>query len=58
MKVKLAVWAEVDEDEYDAVTDAQSELSLIMAHLIDYDTKMDISRREWEEDGLEWDEEE
>ena len=55
MKVKLTVWAEVDEDEYNTATDVKSELALIIAHMIDYDTKTDVSRREWEkQDGLEW----
>lgn len=56
MKVKVTIWAEVNEDEYYAIADAQSELTLILAHLVDYDTKTYISRREWERDGLEWSE--
>lgn len=55
MKVKVTIWAEVDEDEYNAATDMQTELALITANLIDYDTRTDISREEWEvQDGMEW----
>lgn len=58
MKVKLTAWAEVNEDEYNNITSIKEEFEFIEKNLIDYDVDKNISREEWEEDGLEWDEEE
>jgi hypothetical protein len=57
MKVKMIIWADVDEDEYDSATDLESELTLVRTHMVDYDFEM-VSRKEWEQEGFDWDEEE
>lgn len=56
MKIKTLIWAEVSEEEFNKITSTKEELEFIINNMIDYDTSTDISRTEWEEDGLDWSE--
>ena len=58
MKIKVTIWADVDETEYDSITDAQDKINLIIRDMIDYDVDSNITRKQWERDGLDWTEDE
>lgn len=58
MKVKLIVWAEVNENEFNTLISANDILNSIITNLIDYDIATDVTRTEWEDDGMDWNDEE